>query len=81
MFKNIKKIKESMNIKLNPLVEYVISKLTALYLMNLTAIIFSSLDYDKMMSVMRNTYYIYSIFIFGGFIISLTILMTKEKKK
>lgn len=38
--------------------------------MDMTAMIFSSLETDKMISIMVNTKYIYSIYVFGGFLIT-----------
>lgn len=46
--------------------------------MDMTAMIFSSLEADKAYMIMRNTYYSYSIFIFVGFIA--TSLLSKYLK-
>lgn len=47
--------------------------------MNMTAIYFSSHDYDKVVTISKNTYHSFSIFIFGGFLIT-SILVNFVKK-
>lgn len=56
--------------------------------MNLTGMIFCSLDYHKAMLIISKTYYLFSVYIFGGFLITSLILkfsgsrrQTDEKRK
>jgi len=49
--------------------------------MNLTGMIFCSLDYRKAISIIQKTYYLFSIYIFGGYLITTLILIFSKSKK